>query len=74
MNEQEYEYIVELRCLGGWDDAGWTVDDQPMRFSTIEEARAEIEEVIEELREHNAAPSDLTAEDFRVVKVRKEGL
>ena len=43
-------YKVEMRFLGGWDDAGWTHEydsgPKPMRFSSREKAQAEIDEFI----------------------------
>lgn len=39
-------FKVECEFTYGWDDAGWTLDGEPWRFATREEAEAEIDELI----------------------------
>lgn len=40
-------YKVEMQYSYGWDDAGWTENDKPMRFKTKAAANKEIEEFVE---------------------------
>jgi hypothetical protein len=62
------KYIVEQNFMYGWDDAGWLVDDKPMRFDSVEDAQAEIENhVFECLVEFGDGHT--MASDFRIVPV-----
>lgn len=36
------KYLVQEKFSYGWDDAGWTEDDVPLRFDTVEDAVDEI--------------------------------
>jgi hypothetical protein len=38
------KYRVEMLFAYGWDDAGWSHDDSPWRFDSVEEAQAEIDD------------------------------
>ncbi len=65
-------FKVEMRTVnGGWEDADWTVDEQPARFATREEAGREISDHVQECREavragHMDSAPGFT--DFRVVE------
>jgi hypothetical protein len=43
---QQPIYMVQMRFLGGWDDAGWMVDDLPHRFASVADAKDEINDEI----------------------------
>ena len=64
-------YKVEIKlCHGKWDDAGWTVDDEPQRFETEAAAWKEIDDLIEDTREafkRGDLGSPYIRSDFRVV-------
>lgn len=63
-------YKVEHNFAYGWDDAGWTEDDKPMRFNSRVEAQAEIDDHIR-LTKEAAAEGDMQssedASDYRIV-------
>lgn len=64
-------YMVECNFTYGWDDADWHEDDKPLRFSTREEAEAEIESFIEDMNEAYEAGNveePYSREDYRVVE------
>lgn len=58
-------FKIESRRLGGWEDAGWTVDDKPMRFKTIGEAQKEIDETC-------ALHSQENKNNYRVAPVKRK--
>lgn len=58
-------FKVEHRYTYGWDDAGWTLGDQPWRFKTKEEAQAEVSDFVTASAEEGL---DYELEDFRVVE------
>jgi hypothetical protein len=69
-------YKVELRYIYGWDDAGWTEEDdagiRPMRFRTVGEAEAEIESHFADVKAAVAAGNmdiEETREDYRIVEM-----
>jgi hypothetical protein len=62
------KFMVQQNFGYGWDDAGWTCDDTPMRFDSVEEAQAEIDEFIADCA---AAGMDYGQKDYRIVEVRK---
>ena len=68
-------YKIEMRYLYGWDDAGWTFEEnQPMRFTSIDEAEAELEDFFIGLNKAVAAGDmDLgyPPHDFRIVEASK---
>lgn len=51
MSKKISNWKVEHQFSYGWDDAGWTVDDEPQRFPTKAEAEAEIREFIKDQHE-----------------------
>lgn len=60
---------VEHRYTYGWDDAGWMINDQPMRFESQEEGNREVDEFIADT-EAAAGEGDFEPyrrEDYRVV-------
>lgn len=69
-------FKVAMRFLGGWDDAGWTVEygsgQRPMRFSSREKAQAEIDVLIAEVKEAvltGGMEDEYDPDDYRVVEV-----
>tara|TARA_Y100000310_G_scaffold268347_1_gene280885 strand:- start:1412 stop:1918 length:507 start_codon:yes stop_codon:yes gene_type:complete len=59
---------VEQQFIYGWDDAPFTEDDEPMRFSTREAAQEEIDTFIADQHEAFKAghmDSEYNAEDYR---------
>lgn len=62
------KFKVEQRIGFGWDDAEWTVDGQPMRFDSIEEAQAEIDEFINDCLDEGMI---YHREDYQVVEVHE---
>ena len=65
------QYMVECDYAGGWSDAEWTETDaanneKPWRFDTVEEAQAEIDDLIETVAS-NKDMEPYHAEDYRVV-------
>ena len=46
-------WIVEILIGGTWSDAEWTLDGGHMRFSSKEEAEAEIDELIDDANSEN---------------------
>ena len=67
-------YKIQLEYIGGWDDAEWTEDGELMRFETEQEAWAEIDDYIEDIKEAvNRGDMDkdslTTRKEFRVVKI-----
>lgn len=70
-------FKVEMRILGGWGDAGWTIEydsgPRPMRFSSREKAQAEIDELIADVKEAVQAgdmEDEYDPDDYRVVEVK----
>ena len=62
-------FKVEQLYIYGWDDAGWTCDDEPMVFQTQEEAQVEINEVIAssiQACETGDMASPYTAGEYRI--------
>jgi len=67
-------YKIEIRYAFRWDDAEWTVEDdkgvQPMRFSSIKDAREAIDDFVADVREA-VVRGDLDIEedpdDYRIV-------
>jgi len=62
------KFFVEHLFLYGWDDAGWTSDDKPLRFNDAEAAQAEIEDHCRMATE--AGMSDYRPEHYRVRRVK----
>ena len=60
------KYMVEHRYIYGWDDAGWSENDLPWRFDSVEAAQAEIDETVQAA---NEAGMEYDAGDYRVVPV-----
>lgn len=60
------QFKVEYHFGYGWDDAGWQVDDRTMRFNSVEEAQAEINEHVSDCA---AEGLDYAQEDYRIVEV-----
>lgn len=64
------KYKVERLFSYGWDDAGWSEDDKPMRFDSIQEARADIEETCQ-MTEDAVSQGDMDtpwrSDEFRIV-------
>ena len=64
------KFKVEQLFISTWDDAGWTVDDKPQRFDSVEEAEAAIREFVRDTEEAVAQgnmSSGHTVDEFRVV-------
>jgi len=55
-------WIVEILIGGTWSDAEWTLDGEPMRFSSKEEAEAEIDELIDDA---NSEDLDYDRNEYR---------
>jgi len=72
-------YKIQLRYIYGWDDAGWTEEingiEEPMRFETIEQAQAALEEFFAEITIAVAA-GDMDMEenpdDYRIVDADRQ--
>ena len=63
-------YKIEMKYVYGWDDAGWTYeDDEPMRFGSIDEARAEVEYFFAKVNDAAIDGTDpgYSPSDFRIV-------
>jgi hypothetical protein len=68
------QFKIELRYLGGWDDACWTEEaDQkpkPLRFETVDDAQAALREFFADVANAVAA-GDMdvpeSPEDYRIV-------
>ena len=58
--------------INGWEDAGWTEDDMPLRFPTEAEAQAAIDEFMRDV-EDAVKTGDMAGgydrEDYRVAIV-----
>lgn len=65
------KFKVERLYSYGWDDAEWTVDGRPQRFSSRAEAQREIDEHCADMREAVRLGHMDSAErrtDFRIVE------
>jgi hypothetical protein len=62
MKKKLTRYKIETLYTYGWDDAGWTLDDKPWRFTSKHEAQKAIDELC--LENNREKP-----EMYRVVKV-----
>lgn len=62
--------IEMLLASGEWVDAEWTVDGEPERFDTLEEAESALAEFREECADAVACGflSDFDPEDYRIQK------
>jgi hypothetical protein len=60
--------MVEWRVAGKWEDAGWTIDDKPMRFATEADAKAEIADFFKML-EKTEGMTPASWDDYRAVPV-----
>lgn len=58
------KYKVESLFTYGWDDAGWTDDDQPWLFDSVAEAEQEIADLFQD------APDQMEGMEFRVLPVQ----
>jgi hypothetical protein len=63
--------MVECRYLGGWGDAEWTENDEPMRFKTKKEAERAINEFINDTK-IAAKRGDMLAHDRNECRAIKE--
>ena len=66
------KYKVEENMAFGWDDPQWTVDGEPERFNSIEEAEEAIALFIRETKEWVALghmDGEYFRENFRIVPV-----
>ena len=64
------KYKVEQHFAYGWDDAGWTDDDEPLRFNTVTEAQEEIDEhlgMVAAAVERGDMTDGESKDEFRVV-------
>jgi hypothetical protein len=71
-------YKIELRYIYGWDDAEWTYEDDagitPMRFCTVDDAQAELDEFFAAVKAAVVAGNMDTKEnpdDYRIVEARE---
>lgn len=66
-------FKIEWNC-GGWEDAGWTEDDKPLRFPTAKAGQRAINSFIKETRDakrQGYLDSSYRRSDYRVVPVRR---
>ena len=69
-------YKIELRYFYGWDDAGWTDEDDagstPTRFQTVNEAQDALDEFFADVKiaviEGNVDTEEVR-DDYRIVAV-----
>lgn len=69
-------YKVEMKYLGGWDDAGWTEEtdegSKPLRFESVRKAQAELDDLFADVKAA-VASGDMDIEenpnDYRIVEV-----
>ncbi len=64
MSTPNIRWKVECLFAHGWDDAEWTVDGEPQRFTSVAEAEAEIDEHIADAAE---AGLEYSRSEYRVV-------
>ena len=71
------QYKIDLKYFSGWGDAEWTESigtmDKPLRFETIDEAQAALEEFLADVKQAVAAGNmdvEETQSDYRVVVVK----
>ena len=65
------KWKVEHRFSYGWDDAGWTVEGEPQRFNSKNEAEDEIREHIKDQNEafkRGYMDSKYRRSDYRAVR------
>jgi hypothetical protein len=68
-------YKVEENMVSGWDDPEWTIDGQPERFNSIEEAEEAIAQFIRDTKEAVALghmEEEYFRENFRIVPVEQK--
>lgn len=69
-------YRIDLKYLGGWGNAEWTEEmagiDKPMRFETVAQARAALEDFFGDVKQAVAAGNmdvEAARSDYRVALV-----
>lgn len=69
----KYE-VQQWNLCGGWSN-NWMLEDNPHYFNSIDEAQADLDEYIQDMREDVAAGYLVDAPDhseFRIVEVQDE--
>lgn len=59
-------YKIEQKFIYGWDDAGWTFNDNAMRFRTHEQGAIAIAEFVKDA-DHAFGVGHYTADEYRAV-------
>lgn len=68
-------YEIESLYFGGDWENDFRIDDQPAKFATYEEAKAFLDDHLDEqLDAYNRGDLEDIGDDFRIVKVTKEVL
>ena len=51
IEEPKKKYKIQELMISGWEDPEWTVGDTPCVFDSVEQAQAEIDKFVKEIRE-----------------------
>jgi hypothetical protein len=68
MSKPAKRYYIEHNFSYGWDDAGWTEDEEPLTFATVKQAKQAIREFITE--QHQAVADGDMDEKYRLCDYR----
>jgi len=64
------KFYIEMCYLSGWGDAEWTEDDVPLRFDSVEDAQAALDEHLDACRDAVARGDMSDGHDASEYRVR----